>query len=108
MSLFEDIKAYYQSEHCPPQGPDLDYDFVDGKWVARTDGVTTRRISYEVIDDSPRWGDVVQAVYQRGDELVAVEDIRPATEMQEWGDYGDPEIYEVKPVEVTITKYERV
>lgn len=105
MSLIDDVRAHYQAESYPPDGPDLDYDYVDGNWAKRTDGVETRQISYEVIDDSPRWGDVIQAVYQRGDEIVAVEDVAPATEMQSWGDYGDPTIYEAKPEVVTITKY---
>jgi hypothetical protein len=108
MSLLEDVKEHYKDSHYPPDGPDLDYIWNDEqeKWV-KGDTVT-KQISYEIIDDSPRWGDVIQAVYQRGDEIVAIEDVAPATESQDWGDYGDPTIYEAKPVEVTVTKYEKV
>lgn len=106
MSLIEDVRMHYRHESYPPDGGDLDYDNVDGKWVEKD--TTTERISYEVVDDSPRWGNLIQAVYQRGDEYVAVQDVEPATEMQHWGDYGDPSIFEVRPVEVTVTKYEKV
>lgn len=105
MSLLEDIKKHYESESYPPDGPDLDYELVDGEWV-KTD-TETKQVSYEVIDDTPRWGDRIQAVYQRGDELIAVEDVAPATEMQDWGDYGEPDIFAVKPVTVTVTRYEK-
>lgn len=108
MSLIEDIKRHYEHESYPPDGLDIDYELVGGKWVERNHGVETEQVSYEVIDDSPRWGDVIQAVYKRGDELVAVEDVEPATEMQNWGDYGPPQIYPVRAVEVTVTKYEKV
>lgn len=106
MSLIDSIKAHYEEEKSPPDGPDLDYVKVDGEWV-KGDTVT-ERVCYMVIDDTPRWGDRIQVIYRRGDELVAVEDIRPATEYQDWGDYGDPEIYPVKAEQVTVTKYERV
>ena len=108
MSLIEDIKQHYEHESYPPEGSDLDYDYVDGKWIRRLDGVETKRVSYEIIDDTPRWGDVIQVVLQRGDELVAIKDVKPGTELQDWGDYGDPEIYPVKAVQITVTKYERV
>lgn len=104
-TLIEDIKAHYKYFNYPPSGGDLDYERVNEEWVKKD--TETTRLYFGVIDDSPRWGDVIQAVYQRGDELVAVQDIKPATEMQDWGDYGDPEVYPVKAVEVTITKYER-
>lgn len=96
-SLLEDVKAWYEDESYPPAGHDLDY----GKET------TTKEVAYEVVDDSPRWGNKVQIVFKRGNELVAVEDVEPATEMQDWGDYGDPDIYEAKPVEVTVIRYER-
>lgn len=108
MTLLDDIKKHYEDENYPPDGPDLDYDFVDGNWQKRTDGVETELVSEKVIDDSLRWGDLVQWVYKRSDDLVAVEDVRPATEMQDWGDYGEPSIYPVRAVEVTVTKYEKV
>lgn len=92
MSLIDDVREYYKSASYPPMGGEVD----------------AKQISYEVIDDSPRWGDVIQVVYERGDEIVAVEDVEPATEMQDWGDYGDPTIYEAKPQVVTVTKYVKV
>lgn len=108
MSLIEDIQKHYEHEKYPPDGPDLDYDYVDGQWVKRNDEVATERVSHKVIDDTPRWGDVIQVVYKRGDKYVAVEDVAPGTEYQSWGDYGDPEIYECRPVEVTVTQYRKV
>lgn len=110
MSLLDDIKLHYQSECSPPEGPDLDWDFIDDNWVRRTDGVVTEQVSYEIIDNSPRWGSRIQVVYRRGDEYVAVRDVEPATESQDWGDYGDPAIAVVKPFEETIvvTKYRKV
>jgi len=93
MSLIDDLRDWYKEESYPPSAWDID---------------DVEQIAYEVIDDSPRWGNVVQIVYKRGDELAAVEDIEPATEMQGWGDYGEPEIYKVSPVEVKTIKYERV
>lgn len=105
MSLLDDILTHYESECSPPDGPDLDYIQVDGEWVKGS--TNTKQISYEVIDDSPRWGDRIQAVYQRGNEIVAVEDVEPATEIQNWGDYGDPTIYVAVPEIVTVTKYRK-
>lgn len=106
MSLLDDIKAHYEDEHYPPEGPDLDYVKVDGEWVKGD--TETEQVFYAVIDDSPRWGDVIQVVYKRGDELVAIQDVRPATENQDWGDYGDPQIFPVRAEEVTVTKYVKV
>lgn len=106
MSLLEDLNKWYEDEHYPPDGPELDQEFVDGKWQDK--GTETEQVSYEVIDDSPRWGDRIQAVYKRDDVFMAVQDVRPATEEQDWGDYGAPDIFEVAPVRVTITKYEKV
>lgn len=106
MSLMRDIKNHYEDNTHPPEDLVLDMEYLDDEWVSK--GTSTEQVSFEVIDTSPRWGNRIQAVYRRGDEYVAIEDIEPATEMQDWGDYGDPEIYHCRPVEVTITKYERV
>jgi len=105
MSLLDDIKAHYEHEKYPPDGPDLDHDFVDGRWVQKD--TQTVLVSEEVLDEL-RWGNLFQNVYKRGDEYIAVKDVRPATEMQDWGDYGEPTLYAVRPVEVTVTKYEAV
>lgn len=72
----------------------------------------------EIIDTS-RWAVIHEAVYLRKtvanrmcdeltftDEYVRVRYKEPATEYQDWGDEGPPEIEEVVPVEVTITKFE--
>jgi len=92
MSLLDDIKTFYESESYPPDGPDLDQEFVDGKWVNKD--TETELVSEEDLDQG-RWGTWFVNVYKRGDEFVAVKDCRPATEMQDWGDYGKPEIYPV-------------
>lgn len=105
MSLLDDIKGWYNEESYPPDGPELDQDFVDGKWVGK--GTETKLVSNEMLD-TLRWGTSFVNVYKRGDEYVAVKDVRPATEMQDWGDYGEPEVYAVRPVEVTTIKYEKV
>lgn len=105
MSLIDDIKAWYEDECYPPSGEQLDYKLVNDEWVKQD--TTTEEVSHKVVD-SLRWGNVFVQVYRRDDEFVAVKDVEPATENQDWGDYGSPEIYHVRPVEVTVTKYERV
>jgi hypothetical protein len=55
-----------------------------------------------------RWETYHQAVFKRGDELVALDYSEPATEMQEGQDQSLAEFYEVRPVQVTVTRYERV
>lgn len=107
MPLIDDVRKHYESQNYPPDGPDLDYVLVDGEWV-KGDTVT-ELVSEEDLDEL-RWGTSFVNVYQRGDEYVAVEDVRPATEMQDWGDYGEPEIYLVKPRTETIVKtfYDKV
>jgi len=106
MSLVEDIRLHYTEEKSPPDGPDLDYELVDGQWVKKD--TETRQVSYEVVDDTPRWGDLIQVVFERDGTYVAVQDVRPGTEYQDWGDYGDPSIFEVEPYNVTVTKYKKV
>lgn len=92
-NLLEALKDWYEDVSYPADGPEL--------------GENVERVAYEIID-SLRWGDQIQIVYTDGDTFVAVEDVAPATEMQDWGDYGEPEIFEVRPVEVTVTKYEKL
>lgn len=43
--------------------------------------------------------------YKRGDELVLVEDVEPATEEQDWGDYGPPTFSPVVAREVATIVY---
>ena len=70
----------------------------------------------EIVDHS-RWAVIHEAVYLRktiagrepltfSDEYVRVRYKEPATEYQDWGDEGEPDVEEVVPVEVTITKFE--
>ena len=104
MSLIDDLKKWYEDNSYPPEGEELDEVLVDGEWVT-VEGQETEKISYEIVDSAARWGNSIEVIYKRGEEYAAVSDIEPATEMQSWGDYGKPEIYSVKPVEVTVTKY---
>ena len=107
MSLLEDLQEWYKTEKYPPDGPELDQEYVDGNWV---DKYTTTVLVSEEDNGNARWGTHFTNVYQRGDEFIAVSDVRPATEMQDWGDYGDPEIYEVTPRTEVVTKtyYDKV
>jgi hypothetical protein len=59
--------------------------------------------------DSGRWVEYHRAVFNRGDEYVALDYEVPATEMQEGGDF-DWSFYSVKPVTktVVVTTYEKV
>lgn len=94
-TLLEDIKAYYEEEHgyspAPPDGPEVD----------------AEQVSWEVLDTAQRWGNNIQVVYRRGDIYVAINDVEPATEMQDWGDYGEPDIYEVEPFEEVVVRYRK-
>lgn len=101
MSLLDDVKKHYEEENSPPDGPDLDYVQVDGEWVK---GETVTELVSEEDRGELRWGTSFENVYKRGDELVGVRDVRPATEMQDWGDYGEPEIYLVTERTETIVK----
>lgn len=98
-------------------------DWFDGttKWPGDLAGdgddqVDCVLVSDEIIDTS-RWAVIHEAVYLRktiagrepltfSDEYVRVRYKEPATEYQDWGDEGEPDIEEVVPVEVTITKFE--
>lgn len=56
--------------------------------------------------NSGRWVEHWTAVFQRGNELVALDYDQPATEMQE-GSEGESEVYEVEAVKVITTRYVR-
>lgn len=104
MSLKEDIKNWFGGTT---------------KWPGDLDApgeVDCVLLSDEIIDTS-RWAVIHEAVYLRktiaarepltfSDEYVRVRYKEPATEYQDWGDEGEPDIEEVVPVEVTITKFE--
>jgi hypothetical protein len=85
VSLLDDIREYYEDASYPPDGSEVDAELVS-----------------EEDNDQARWGTWFTNVYKREDEYVAVTDVRPATEMQDWGDYGKPEIKLVTPVVKTV------
>lgn len=69
----------------------------------------------EIVDTS-RWAVIHQAIYQRktivgrdpltfSDEYVRVTYREPATEYQDWGDEGEPDVEEVVPKEVTVIEF---
>ena len=89
MSLFDDLNEWYRTENAPPLWVD-EFDLVDESHL-----------------NELRWGALKQWVFKRNDEYVAVKDVEPATEMQDWGDYGEPAIYRVEPYSVTVTKYRK-
>lgn len=64
------------------------------------------KVEDEFTGDS-RWSTFHRAVFKRGDEYVALDYERPATEYQEGGDFHH-EFYLVEPYEVTVTKYRKV
>lgn len=97
MSLKEDIKAWFGDTTKWPGdlAGDLECAFVED----------------EIVDTS-RWAVVHEAVYLRktiesydpltfSDEYVRVTYKEPATESQDWGGEGPPDVEEVVPVEVT-------
>lgn len=92
MSLLDDFKTLLndKNEGATPDDVDIDDAFL---------------VSDEYIE-SRRWYESWVAVFQRGDEYVALQYQVPATEMQEGGDFYS-EVYTVRPVEVTVTKYEK-
>jgi hypothetical protein len=93
-TLLEDLKKWYEDANYPPDGGDLDYG----------QNTETELVSEEDLDQA-RWGTWFQNVYKRGDELIALVDCRPATENQDWGDYGEPTFYPVRAEAVTVIKY---
>lgn len=101
MSLKSDIEDWFDGTTKWPG--DLHYD------------VDCVLLSDEIVDTG-RWSVTHDAVYHRktlvgrepltfSDEYVRVRYKEPATEMQGWGDEGPPDIVEVEPVEVSITKF---
>jgi hypothetical protein len=91
MSLIEDVQTYYKETSFP--SPPIYDEWADVELVGE-----------ESLDEL-RWGTLKQWTLRRGDEYVAIKDVAPATENQGWGDYGEPTIYEVRPVEKVITTY---
>ena len=106
MSLKEDIKNWFGGTTRWPG--DLSGDDED-----QVDCVL---VSDEIVDTS-RWSVGHEAVYHRktiasrepltfSDEYVRVTYQEPATEYQDWGDEGPPDVEEVVPVEVTTIRFE--
>lgn len=91
MTLLETIKKHYEkrSDVPPPWARDL------GETVEMA-------VDGESLDET-RWGTWKRWVYHdtATDEYVAVEDLEPATEYQDWE--GDPSVFNVYPVTETVT-----
>lgn len=94
MSLFDELKALEPG-----------YNGVN-EWTV-LDEVENVEMVYNEYRDSGRWVEYWTAVFKRGEELVALDYEKPATEMQEGGDF-DHRFYPARAVEVTITKYEEI
>lgn len=96
MSLLEDIKAYFGDK---------------GKWPGSITGEIkgTVLVEDEIVDTS-RWSIIHTAVYKRDEEYVGVDYHEPATESQNWEDWGAPDVYPVHPevITVTVTKFTRL
>lgn len=93
MNLVERIESWYAGVSYPPEGYEVDSELVESKDI-----------------DKLRWGTKFRNVYFDGKDYVAVEDVSPATEEQDWGDYGEPIIYRVSPIGKTIvvTEWEKI
>ena len=91
--LIEKLNEWYEDENYPPDPGDID-------------GVESVAVNFV---GQQRWGTTFDWIYKLDDEevYVAVRDVEPATEMQDWGDYGKPAIYPVKAYQVTVTKYRK-
>jgi hypothetical protein len=76
------------------------------RWTVEDEVDNVECVSDEFVSER-RWTTLHTAVFKRGDEYVALDYESPATEMHEGGDF-DHEFYVVRPVEVTVTKYEKV
>lgn len=94
MSLLDEFKSYLEEDEG--LGPD------DVKY-----GIPNATQVSNKYRDSGRWSEHWTAVFKRDDEYVALDYEVPATEMQEGGDFYS-EVYAVRPVEVTVTKYEKI
>ena len=90
MTLLDRLKEWYADGETSPPMWDSEFHLLDVEWL-----------------DDLRWGTRKRWIFRDGEEFVAVEDVEPATEMQDWGDYGEPEIYEVEPYPVVQVKYRR-
>lgn len=91
MSLIDDIRNAYKNEQgfSPRDYPGVKC-LVNGSIVGQG-----------------RWTTFYSYIYERGGEFVEVVESQGSTEMQD-GDYEDPEIFPVTPVEKTIIDYVRI
>lgn len=94
-SLLDELKAV-----------EPDYNGINN-WTVIDSVQNIEEVSNEHVGDS-RWENFRVAVFKRDDEYVALHYSEPATEIQEGQDQSTAEFYEVRPVEVTVTKYEKV
>jgi hypothetical protein len=104
MSFIDDVKSYLADD---PEGV-MDLPNALGCGVADVEH-----------HDSRRWYDVIHTVFQLKtkvsenpvtfkDEYVLVEHCEPATELQEGGDFPEPEVFAVEPYIVEVVKYRPV
>lgn len=99
MSLKEDIKNWFGDTT---------------KWPGDLTSEVSCGLVEDKIVDKSRWAITHEAVYLSvvgtplnfSEEYVRVRYKAPATEYQDWGDEGPPEIEEVVPVEIKVTKFE--
>lgn len=94
LNLRDEFKA--QSEANPHK-----YGYPNHEEIAQELGA--KQVHYDIVD-TWRWGDIVEYVYQRGNQYVQIV-YREASGDGEC-DY-DPEFYEVQPVEKTVVVYDK-
>lgn len=91
------------------------------KWPGSLDNeVPNCTLVEDEIVDTGRWSIIHDAVYVRKlvhtvepeitylDEYVNVRYKEPATESQDWGDEGAPDIWPVEAYEETVTKFRKI
>ena len=76
------------------------------QWEVEDEIENVETVDHEFLG-SGRWTEQHRAVFKRGDEYVALNYEVASTEMQE-GSEGESTAYAVEPVQVTVTKYERL
>jgi hypothetical protein len=79
-------------------------DFENMRYNSKNENVVSNEYQ-----DSSRWYEIWTMVWKENETFYAYDYEVPATEMQEVDEEFDPSrIYEVKPVEITVTKYVKV
>lgn len=99
MSFVDDVKEYLSNN--PKDVDCLTFD------------LDCRMVDTEVHDER-RWYNIKHTVFEQYDETttnysyVLVEHCEPATELQEGGDFPEPEVFAVEPYIVEVVKYRPV